>query len=108
MGLLGRLFGPKGERVEYGKLEPGMVFRVRGGDHVKIVKVEDAGVHVVDVGTTDSIEMDGVTIAMGGMHMPWSRPTWESSRARLVRTDQVQPAELEGYEMWHSDGGGWF
>lgn len=108
MGLFGRLFGPNGESISYEDIEPGMVFKVRGADHVKVVKVESAGVHVVDVGSSEPIDLGGMQVSMGGMHMPWSRETWESNRPRHVRTDPVEPRELEGYEVWRADGGGWF
>lgn len=94
--------------MPYEDIEAGMVFKVKGGDHCKVVKVEPRGVHVVDVGSTETVAVDGMAISLGGMHMPLSREAWESSRPRHVRTESVEAHELEGYEVWRADGGGWF
>lgn len=108
MGIFDRWFGGGGESVAHDDLEPGMVFKVRGGGFSKVVKVERDGVHVVDASASKPIEVDGMTFEMGGMHMPISRGSWEASRPKLVRTEPVEEHELEGYEEWRSAGGGWF
>lgn len=108
MGMFERLFGAGGTVVPFGDIEAGMVFKVKGGDLCKVVHTEERGVHVVTVDSTESIDVGGMSMSMGGMHMPMSRASWEASRPRMVRTDPVEPHELEGYEVWRADGGGWF
>jgi len=108
VGLFGKLFGGGGTAMPFEDIEPGMVFKVRGGGLSKVVKVEPEGVHVVDAGESKPIEAGGMSFSMGGMHMPMSRRTWESGRPVLERTEPVEEHELEGYEIWRSDGGGWF
>lgn len=107
MGFLGRLFGGGGPALAHEDIEAGMVFDTKGGS-CKVIKVEAEGVHIIDVGSREPVAVDGMEISMGGMHMPLSRGAWAASKPKLVRTEPVEPHELEGYEHWREAGGGWF
>jgi hypothetical protein len=94
-----------------------------GGYQVlKILKIDDGGVHVrlysnrfedvpesVDEDTLYMVGIDhGPDEELGIGHLPLSRQSFSSWGARFVQQSTVSPEELEGYEMWLDADGDYF
>jgi hypothetical protein len=89
---------------------------------VKILKLDDAGVHIraysnrfpqrppeVDVSKLYMAGIDRKADEELGMgHLPLSRQSFSGWKPILIKVVPVEPAELEGYEMWKEAKGGYF
>ena len=98
---------------------------------LKVLAVDDAAVHVrmysnryaaIPTEPPNDLEMIGMGpdfVAriergekveppgrLGIGHLPISRSTFERTERHLIGVVQVDPSELEGYEMWREGGGG--
>lgn len=89
---------------------------------VKLLKLDTVGVHIraysnrfpqrptdVDVSKLYMAGIDrkpGEELGMG--HLPLSRESFSGWKPQLIKVVPVEPAELEGYEMWKDAKGGYF
>jgi hypothetical protein len=89
---------------------------------VKILKLEDEGVHVrvysnrfdVAPGEIDegSLHVAGVNrdsgVPPGVGHLPLATDSFTAWTPRYVKTVSVDVSELDGYRQWKEEGGGYF
>ena len=89
---------------------------------VKILKVDDAGVHIraysnrfpqrptdVDVTTLYMAGIDRKPDEELGMgHLPLGKESFSGWKPKFIKVIPVDPTELEGYEMWKEAKGGYF
>lgn len=89
---------------------------------LKILKIDDGGIHVrmySNVYDEPPKQIDESTLYMAGMdrkpnevlgmgHAPISKKSFSTWRAIFVQQSSVTEPELEGYNMWHEAGGGYF
>jgi len=89
---------------------------------VKILKLDSAGVHIraysnrfpqrptdIDVSTLYMAGIDRKPEEELGMgHLPLSRDSFSGWKPELIWVVPVEPAELEGYEIWKDAKGGYF
>jgi hypothetical protein len=89
---------------------------------VKVLKIDAEGVHIrvfsnrfaqrpadIDI---SNLYMAGIDRKddeeLGLGHLPLRRETFSGWKPQLIKVVPVQPAELEGYEMWKEGKGGYF
>jgi hypothetical protein len=89
---------------------------------IKVLKVEADGVHVRQYSnefTDHPDHVDEDALFMAGMHqtpqqriglghIPVSAATFSRWQPRFIQRGTVLPDELEGYEYWKEEPGGWF
>ncbi len=89
---------------------------------VKILKLDAAGVHIRAYSNRfpqRPNDIDASTLYMAGIdrkpdeelgmgHLPLSRESFSEWKPILMKVVPVEPAELEGYEMWKDAKGGYF
>ena len=97
--------------------------RDRGGYSVlKILKLDDNGVHVRLYSNTfmePPKHIDESTLYMAGMnrkpgeelgmgHLPLSKKSFEGWKVTFIQQSTVTKEDLEGYNIWLEDNGGYF
>lgn len=89
---------------------------------VKILKVDDVGVHIrmysnrypqrptdVDVSGLYMAGMNrGPDEELGMEHLPLGRESFAGWKPQLIKVVTVEPAELDGYQIWKDANGGYF
>lgn len=89
---------------------------------IKILKVEDQGVHVRMYSNSfdappshieeSSLYMSGMNKkpgeALGMGHIPVSTDSFRSWKISFIQQSKVTAEELDGYNLWHEAGGGYF
>lgn len=121
MGILALLFGCS----RSSPIEGGLYYTPaeKGGYSVlKILKVDDRGVHVRIYSnhfTAPPKKVDEAALRLAGMdhkpdetlgmgHLPISKRSFESWKATFVQQSTVKSDELDGYNEWKKASGGYF
>jgi hypothetical protein len=117
--MLKRLFGRGGNGTP--DWIAGGLYSVRDGEMfraAKVLVVDRRAAHVRVykpryVSRPVHIESDELTLGtihdadgFGIGHLPLGHEAFAAWQPVLIRVDEVQDSELDGYEMWRDDGGG--
>lgn len=108
------------------KLEVGGLYADRDEDGtysiMKILKLEDGGVHVRVYSNRYKeipFQIDDQTLYLAGInhkpeeklgmgHLPLSVESFKRMKVIYLKTVQVEESELDGYNLWKEEGGGFF
>lgn len=89
---------------------------------IKVLRVDDGGVHIRQYSNsfhTPPVVLDSSTLFMAGLHRepgiklglghtPVSHETFATWKLIFLKFEPTTPDELDGYEYWKEEGGGYF